>query len=136
MRIDPILHVSVVVFACVFASCGSSNCVKQFPPISNQNRTRSANLEISACGGATVGYVTDLKITRSPSNFFGDDGNVWTVKDSVDADLRWITPTQLEVSYRAASFKEEDVIRRTTRWFDVDIVYRPKTSDRDSSPQR
>ena len=135
MKLNAISQVIAVIFASMCMGCGSPDCIRRFPTIVNQNGTRSANLEISACGGATVGYVTDLKLTRLPRSLFGDSGNVWTVKTSVDADLTWITPTRLEVGYRAASFKEEKVIRRMTRWYDVDITYRLKAADRDFPSQ-
>lgn len=135
MRFRCMLIVSAIVAFTSVTNCGSSDCVKQLPAAVNQNGTSSAVLMVSACGGATVRHITDLKLTRLPASIFDGPGIVWTVTSWVDADLKWITPTQLEVSYPPESFKDEDIIIRTTRWHDIEIVYRPKTLDRTSPSQ-
>ena len=127
MNFKLMLQIVTIAAAVLSWSC-SSDCDKKLARVANSNGTRSAQLEVSTCGGATVGYVTYLTLTRSPSNILGDNGNVWATRGWVDAKLKWTTSTRLEVSYPSSALKADDVILKTSRWFDVDIIYIPQTS--------
>jgi hypothetical protein len=109
------------------AGCSNEDCTRQLASVTNSEGTLTALLEVSICGGATVGYTTDLKIMRIPKPFLRAERYVWTVKGSVEADLKWLGPKQLEVQY-PPSLKDDDVVQKITRWFDVEIVYRPRSS--------
>ena len=77
--------------------------------------------------GATVGYVTDLKITTPwPGRLLGNHRYVWTAKGKVPLELNWVGEKRLEVVY-PAGLRPIDVVRNETRWKDVEIIYVPKT---------
>jgi hypothetical protein len=123
LTLTQVKYVSLFFLSYLVTGCSLSNCDKQLARAVSSNGKRTAVLEVSdGCGGATVGYVTDLTLTRQPRSIFGEDGTIWTSRGWDDADLRWITPTRLEVSFRHA-VEDRRIALRTTRWYDVDIVY-------------
>lgn len=112
-----------VILAVTLVGCGDSDCSKQMRSLSNEGRTRTAELEVSGlCGGATVGYTTHLKLTRHPGNAYGDNGYVWSSRGSIDARIEWAGPTTLKVFY-PQTLREEDIFLKTTKWYDVEISY-------------
>lgn len=117
--------IGILMSAVTLIGCSNPDCTKQLVSVANNQGTRTAVLEVSVCGGATVGYTTDLKIVRMPKPVFGAVDYAWTVKGWVDADLRWVTPTQLEVRY-PASLQSDDVVHKAPQSFDVNIVYIPQ----------
>lgn len=115
------LVIGMVMIGLTLAGCSNAGCTKQVVSLTNSQGTRTAVLEVSGCGGATVGYATDLKIVTIPKPMFGGIDYVWTARGWVDAELKWITPTRLEVYYPASL--GDDVVHKVVRSSGVDISY-------------
>ena len=106
------------------AGCSSTHCIKQVAHTSNSSGSISATLELSGCGGATVGYITDLKLTRTLSDGSEETKYVWTAKGKIDANLRWIAPNELKVSY-LTEIPESRTVLKLYNWAGTTIRYAP-----------
>lgn len=117
------LQLTWIALVLVLLGCGDSNCSRQLQVLSNKDETRTAEIEVAGlCGGATVGYTTHLKLTRHPTNAYGDKGYVWSTRGWINAKVEWIGPTSLRVVY-PSTLNEADIFLATTRWYDISISY-------------
>jgi hypothetical protein len=117
------LRIVSLALVCILAACSSADCIRQVARVTNPGGNTAATLEVSECGGATVGYVTDLKLSRTSPGRSEETKYVWTVKGKVSADLRWTAPNQLEVSYHT-ELPQDHTVLQLHDWFDTKITYR------------
>jgi hypothetical protein len=109
--------------ALILAGCSDGDCKKRLAEVANQGNTYTAVLEVDGCGGATVGYITDLKLSRVSGSRIEETKYIWSTKGWVNADLKWVKSDRLEVHY-PASVEDQDVVLQLPYWSGLEIVYK------------
>lgn len=112
----------VIVVAGLYFGCG--DCERTTFLSSSPDGAYAAEATVSGiCGGATVGFVTDVALApRGSGAWVRRRGTVLTVRGTAEWSAQWTGPRRLVIRSKQRS-REEKPVHQLMRWRDVDITY-------------
>lgn len=118
---------SIVAVALIGLCLTGCSCYKTLRQSMSYDKALSAEVvQGGHCGGATVGYTTNVMLQTStlPYAWLGNRRSVFAVRGESGVVLEWTGRDHLLVTYSDVGLTPNDILRKETNWKGVHITYR------------